>query len=59
MNSYQKQALIRMINKCKQELGVSTQTTKDIMMRLKEIDIDETNFETCDKEVIEDLIANY
>ena len=48
-----------MINKCKQELGVSTQTTKDIMMRLKEIDIDETNFETCDKEVIEDLITSY
>jgi hypothetical protein len=48
-----------MINKCKIELGLPTQTTKDIMMRLKEMDIDETNFETCDKEVITDLIASY
>lgn len=48
-----------MINKCKLELDLPTQTTMDIMMRLKEMGIDETNFETCDKEVIKDLITFY
>jgi hypothetical protein len=48
-----------MINQCKLELDLPNQTTKDIIMRLKEMDIDETNFETCDKEVIKDLITGY
>jgi hypothetical protein len=48
-----------MINQCKKELDVPNQTTKDIITRLKAIEIDETNFETFDKEAIKDFINSY
>jgi hypothetical protein len=54
---FQKKEFEKLIEKFKEELDETGHKTEDIILKLEAIDINQTNFEECDKEIIKEVIS--